>query len=235
MSEEAKPTSQARQRNELIAWLGIFIVLTGLVAGSILSLRVFSSYAYGLFARPTIDFATINTFTGMSCPTVLGRNESGTITTTLTNQSTVEKEYSISMGATTGSNSVSFIHTGTIIEDNWLIGDVGRQITGLLPAGESASIQWELYVPQGENVSDVAIIAYINNGNRIFWGNCGIVFTKIPGLKGFQLIALIWATLPVGLLLWFYGRRQFSRLSIVGIILSIILSVFILLILGGGL
>jgi hypothetical protein len=229
MSDETKPAPQHKQQNDFIARIGIFIVLSGLVAGFMLSGRVFSSKAFGLFARPLIDFGSIETFTGIDCPVVLGRNETGTIITTITNKSAEEKEYSISIAAQYNYKSIPIIHSGTIIKENWFLGGAARQVSGRLPAGETASIQWELFFPQGENISDATIIAYINNGNRSFWGSCGIAFTKIPWLKGNQVIALIWVTMPVGILLWLYGRRRFSKLSIIGIILSIILSLFILL------
>jgi hypothetical protein len=219
------------QAVKIYANLGLIVFLLGLAFGLYLSLVVYRAEAVGAFSRPIIDFVPFEWLDQLDCPALLTRNETGTIIVTLENPSDEAIEYSVhiaahQIGQSERSDGLVSISGPERAQAARFFGSDTLRTSGTLPARGAADVTWKVRVTDRQN-NAISVNVYADVGNHLFSGSCGVALMNIPGFSGRQIVSLILLSMPVGLLLWLYGRMPLSRLGRVGIITGILLWVVI--------
>lgn len=210
-------------RKHPTADLAIVIGLFALAFGLYLAFQAFGAQVEALFSRPIIDFVPYHSLEDVSCPSVLGQDEPGTVSVTIPNPSDEPTAYSLDIHvyqaphgeSSAGSVSVSGPEP-THASMFW--GSETYETTGTIPAHGTVRVNWQVRVTDKQGRA-VAVNLYAQTATGLYSGECSIALIPIPGLTGKATVLFILLSIPASVGLWiYYGRWPPRCLTCVGVI-----------------
>jgi len=241
-----------RSKRQWIAILGTVIFSVGLLSGLYLSYLTVAAEVKAAFAMMASDMPT-KPLKDLRCPTLLARNESGTVTAILDRApgysvylsaaAIFDDSYDDSPVTLSGPESTRGKLAPSERGDNWLCsGCTCERVQVTLPPGETVDLTWRVSVTddmQGEQIA-LKLYAFGEGDDRTYsdvpfraWdfsytGSCGIAIINLFGLTGKQTIVLTLLSMLLGGVMWLYGSVPLNRLGRAGVIIGGLLWLIIL-------
>jgi hypothetical protein len=198
------------------------IGLLALALGLYLSLQALGAEVEAAFARPDVDFIIPEDFDTMSCPGVLGQDETGTVSVTFTNRSDKATTYSHHIEvrqrprdeASAGSVSVTGPVPTTAAE--W--DSDTYETTGTIPAHGVEKISWQVRVIEKQGQALIVNLQAETDAS-VYLGSCSVALMPVPGIPGKAATLFVLLGIPASVGLLIYARRPPRCLTIVGIVI----------------
>lgn len=209
-------------REHPIADLAIVIGLFVLAFGLYLALQAFGAEVEAILSQPGFDFVPYRFLEDVSCPSVLGQDEPGTVSVTIPNPSDEPTAYSLDIHAyqtprgesSAGSVSVSGpepTHASMSRRETY-------ETTGTVPAHGTVRVNWQVRVTEKQGRA-VIVELDAQTATGLYIGECSIALIPIPGLTGKATVLFILLSIPASVGLWiYYGRWPPRCLTCVGVI-----------------
>jgi len=243
MSSEPEPQLEPRTSTEnwyrqLLGTLGLLIYILGLVFGLYFSFLVYGNKIAGVFTLPTIDFVPLNLLgPNLDCPALLTTHETGTLTVRVENPFPEPSGYTVHVAAyqfaqserTEGPVVVSGPEDARVAR---FFGDHTLATSGTIPARGAATITWKIGVTDRQGDA-ILVNVYADTDRTFYMDNCGMVLINLPGLTGRQIAWLIVLSMPLGGLLWLYGRTPLRCRGYLTLVIGALLWLLIMWILNG--